>query len=196
MEFQAQLMFLGFYIGVISMLEIDIKSLEKAKSLFVTHDIDNIEVGTLNGLQQIHKYLFNGLYDFAGIVRKENISKGNFRFANSLYLEEMLKKIELMSESTFDDIINKYVEMNIAHPFLEGNGRSTRIWLDLILKKNLSKIVNWHNVDKTLYFQAMERSPINTLELKTLLKDNLTTNFDIENILKGIETSYFFEVDS
>lgn len=196
MEFQAQLMFLGFYIGVISMLEIDIKSLEKAKSLFVTHDIDNIEVGTLNGLQQIHKYLFNGLYDFAGIVRKENISKGNFRFANSLYLEEMLKKIELMSESTFDDIINKYVEMNIAHPFLEGNGRSTRIWLDLILKKNLSKIVNWHNVDKTLYFQAMERSPINTLELKTLLKDNLTTNFDIENILKGIEASYFFEVDS
>ena len=196
MEFQAQLMFLGFYIGVISMLEIDIKSLEKAKSLFVTHDIDNIEVGTLNGLQQIHKYLFNGLYDFAGIVRKENISKGNFRLANSLYLEEMLKKIELMSESTFDDIINKYVEMNIAHPFLEGNGRSTRIWLDLILKKNLSKIVNWHNVDKTLYFQAMERSPINTLELKTLLKDNLTTNFDIENILKGIEASYFFEVDS
>lgn len=196
MEFQAQLMFLGFYIGVILMLEIDIKSLEKAKSLFVTHDIDNIEVGTLNGLQQIHKYLFNGLYDFAGIVRKENISKGNFRFANSLYLEEMLKKIELMSESTFDDIINKYVEMNIAHPFLEGNGRSTRIWLDLILKKNLSKIVNWHNVDKTLYFQAMERSPINTLELKTLLKDNLTTNFDIENILKGIEASYFFEVDS
>lgn len=196
MEFQAQLMFLGFYIGVISMLEIDIKSLEKAKNLFVTHDIDNIEVGTLNGLQQIHKYLFNGLYDFAGIVRKENISKGNFRFANSLYLEEMLKKIELMGESTFDDIINKYVEMNIAHPFLEGNGRSTRIWLDLILKKNLGKIVNWHNVDKTLYFQAMERSPINTLELKTLLKDNLTTNFDIENILKGIEASYFFEVDS
>ena len=120
------------------MNEIDIKSLENAKSLFVNHDIDNIEIGTVNGLQQIHKYLFNGLYDFAGVIRKENISKGNFRFANSLYLEEMLRKIELMSESTFDDIIDKYVEMNIAHPFLEGNGRSTRIWLDLILKKNLN----------------------------------------------------------
>lgn len=178
------------------MNEIDIKSLENAKSLFVNHDIDNIEIGTVNGLQQIHKYLFNGLYDFAGVIRKENISKGNFRFANSLYLEEMLRKIELMSESTFDDIIDKYVEMNIAHPFLEGNGRSTRIWLDLILKKNLNKIVNWNNVDKIVYFQAMERSPINTLEIKVLIKNNLTSVFDIESILKSIETSYFFEIDS
>ena len=194
MEFQAQLMFLGFYIGVISMLEIDIKSLEKAKSLFVTHDIDNIEVGTLNGLQQIHKYLFNGLYDFAGIVRKENISKGNFRFANSLYLEEMLKKIELMSESTFDDIINKYVEMNIAHPFREGNGRSTRIWLDFILKKELNLVIDWSMVDKDDYLSAMERSPIKDIEIKHILKQALTDKIDDRKIyMKGIDYSYYYE---
>ena len=177
------------------MKDIDIKSLENAKKLFSSNDIDKIEIGTVKGLQQIHKYLFNNLYDFAGEIRKTNISKGNFRFANTLYLEDILKKIETMKETTIDEIIDKYVEMNIAHPFLEGNGRSTRIWLDLILKKNINKIVNWQNIDKTLYLQAMERSPINTLEIKTLIKENLTDNFSLANIFKGIEASYYYETD-
>lgn len=177
------------------MTQLDQKSLENARELFRSGEINNIEVGTIKGLQQIHKYLFNGLYNFAGVIRKENISKGNFRFANSLYLNEMLKKIETMNETTLNDIIDKYVEMNIAHPFLEGNGRSTRIWLDLILKKNLNKIVNWQNIDKNLYLQAMERSPINTLEIKTLIENNLTDNFSLDNIFKGIETSYYYETN-
>jgi len=177
------------------MNDIDKKSLENAKELFSSGAINVFEVGTTKGLQQIHKYLFDGLYDFAGIIRKENISKGNFRFGNSLYLEEMLSKIETMSENTLNEIIDKYVEMNIAHPFLEGNGRSTRIWLDLILKKNLGKIVNWKNIDKKLYLQAMERSPINTLEIKTLIENNLTDDFSLETLFKGIETSYYYETD-
>ena len=177
------------------MNKIDEKSLEKAKNLFSSGDINHIEVGTVKGLQQIHKYLFDGLYDFAGLIREKNISKGNFRFANPLYLEDMLKKIETMSESTLDEIIDKYVEMNIAHPFLEGNGRSTRIWLDLILKKNLNKIVNWENIDKTLYLQAMDRSPINTLEIKTLIENNLTDNLSLETYFKGVETSYYYETE-
>lgn len=180
---------------MIYMNDIDKKSLENAKRLFSSNDIKNIEIGTTKGLQQIHKYLFDELYDFAGIIRKENISKGNFRFGNSLYLEEMLKKIEIMSENTLDEIIDKYVEMNIAHPFLEGNGRSTRIWLDLIFKKNLNKIVNWENIDKKLYLQAMERSPINTLEIKTLIQNNLTEDISLETIFKGIETSYNYEIN-
>lgn len=177
------------------MNEIDKKSLEKAKELLSSGTINNIEVGTTKGLQQIHKYLFDGLYDFAGVIRKENISKGNFRFGNSLYLEEMLKKIETMSESNLNAIIDKYVEMNIAHPFLEGNGRTTRIWLDLILKKRLNKIVNWENIDKKLYLQAMERSPINTLEIKTLIENNLTEDLSLESFFKGIETSYYYETN-
>lgn len=177
------------------MNEIDKKSLEKAKMLFSSGNINNIEIGTTKGLQEIHKYLFDGLYDFAGKIRKKNISKGNFRFGNSLYLEEMLKKIETMPEITLNEIIDKYVEMNIAHPFLEGNGRSTRIWLDLILKKNLNKIVNWENIDKKLYLQAMERSPINTLEIKTLIENNLTDDLSLESFFKGVETSYYYEID-
>lgn len=177
------------------MNDIDNKSLENAKNLFSSGEINKIEIGTIKGLQQIHEYLFDGLYDFAGIIRKENISKGNFRFANTLYLNEALKKIEGMPESTLEEIIAKYVEMNIAHPFLEGNGRSTRIWLDLILKKNINKIVNWENIDKKLYLQAMERSPINTLEIKTLIENNLINDFSLESIFKGIETSYYYETN-
>ena len=176
------------------MNEIDKKSLENAKKLFSSGDIKRIEIGTTKGLQQIHKYLFDGLYDSAGKIRKENISKGNFRFGNSLYLEEMLKKIETMSEKSLNEIIDKYVEMNIAHPFLEGNGRSTRIWLDLILKKNLNKIVNWENIDKKPYLQAMERSPVNTLEIKTLIENNLTDDLSLESVFKEIETSYYYEI--
>ena len=177
------------------MNKVDEKSLENAKRLFASNDINSIEVGTVKGLKQIHKYLFDGLYDFAGQIRKKNISKGNFRFANALYLEDILKKIETMKENTLDDIINKYVEMNIAHPFLEGNGRATRIWLDLILKKRLNKIVNWENIDKKLYLQAMERSPINTLEIKTLIENNLTDYFSLETYFKGVETSYYYETE-
>ena len=177
------------------MNEIDKISLEKAKKLFSSGAINDVEIGTTKGLQLIHKYLFDGLYDFAGIIRKENISKGNFRFGNSLYLEDMLKKIETMKETTLDEIIDKYVEMNIAHPFLEGNGRSTRIWLDLILKKNLNRIVGWENIDKKFYFQAMERSPINTLEIKTLIENNLTEDLSLKSFFKGIEVSYYYEIN-
>ncbi len=169
-------------------------SFNYAKKLFETGDINKVEVGTVKGLQDIHKYLFNNLYDFAGQIRTKNISKGNFRFANSLYLKEILDKIEQMPEDTFENIIKKYVEMNVAHPFMEGNGRSTRIWLDMILKKNLKKVVDWQKVDKDLYLQAMERSPINDLELRFLLQAALTDKInDREIIFKGIEQSYYYE---
>ena len=176
------------------MKNIDKKSLEKAYRLFETGYISQIEIGTTKGLQQIHQYLFEDLYDFAGKIRNQNISKGGFRFATALYLTEVLLKVEEMSENTFDEIIAKYVEMNIAHPFLEGNGRTMRIWLDLILKKRINKLVNWQFVDKTLYLQAMERSPINDLELRVLLQSNLTTEIDNREIIfKGIEQSYYYE---
>ncbi len=176
------------------MKDIDKKSLQNAYKLFDSGDIEKIEIGTIKGLQQIHFYLFNGLYDFAGKIREVNISKGNFRFANSLYLQDILPKIESMKEDSFESIIEKYVEMNIAHPFLEGNGRSMRIWLDMILKNRLQKVVNWQFVDKILYLQAMERSPINDLELKVLLSNNLTDDINNREIIfKGIEQSYYYE---
>jgi cell filamentation protein len=176
------------------MKNIDKKSLEKAFGLFDTGDIDKIETGTSKGLQQIHEYLFEGLYDFAGKVRTQNISKGGFRFATALYLKEILSKVDQMPENTLEEIISKYVEMNIAHPFMEGNGRTMRIWLDMLLKKRLKKVVNWQFVDKTLYLQAMERSPINDLELRTLLIANLTEDINNREIIfKGIEQSYYYE---
>ena len=174
--------------------EIDKLSLVKAHALFETGDIDSIEVGTIKGLCDIHRYLFDGLYKFAGKVRTLNIAKCNFRFANCMYLDVMLPVIEKMPETTFDEIVAKYVEMNIAHPFMEGNGRTMRIWLDMILKKNLAKVVDWRNVDKYLYLQAMERSPINDLELRTLLNQALTDRInDREVIFKGITQSYYYE---
>ncbi len=174
--------------------EIDERSLEKAKALFETGDIDLMEVGTTKGLCQIHEYLFGGLYDFAGKIRSQNIAKGGSRFANSMFLDMILPVIEKMKEETFEDIIAKYVEMNVAHPFMEGNGRSTRIWLDMILKKNLGKVVDWQKVDKELYLQAMERSPINDLELRFLLQPALTGQVDDREMLfKGIEQSYYYE---
>ncbi|MBP4143235.1 Fic family protein [Flavobacterium sp. I-SCBP12n] len=176
------------------MKNIDKKSLENAYRLFESDDINKIEIGSTKGLKQIHSYLFNELYDFAGKVRDKNISKGGFRFANALYLSEILVKIEQMPENNFDEIIAKYVEMNIAHPFMEGNGRTMRIWLDMLLKSKLKKLVNWQYVDKSLYLQAMERSPINDLELRTLLNSNLTEEINNrEVIFKGIEQSYYYE---
>lgn len=173
---------------------IDKKSLKNAYRLFETGDIEAMEVGTMKGLREIHGYLFEGLYDFAGVIREVNISKGGFRFANSLYLKEILPKIEQMPQNSFRAIIEKYVEMNIAHPFLEGNGRSMRIWLDMMLKKELKQVINWQNVGKEFYLQAMERSPINDLELRTLLFENLTDKIDDrEVIFKGIEQSYYYE---
>lgn len=175
-------------------MDIDAASLEKALRLFESADIDRMEVGTTRGLQQIHAYLFNGLYDFAGQLREVNLAKGNFRFANCLYLKEILSVIEKMPESSFEEIIAKYVEMNIAHPFREGNGRATRIWLDMMLKKNLQRVVDWQHIDREAYLQAMERSPVNDLELRALLQPHLTDKTDDrEVIFKGIKQSYFYE---
>lgn len=165
-----------------------------ALKLFDTKKIYDFEVGTINGLCRIHEYLFQDIYEFAGKVREKNISKGNFRFASSLYLNDILQKIDNMPEDTFDKIIEKYVEMNIAHPFREGNGRSTRIWLDMILKKNLNKVIDWSKVHKEEYLLAMERSPIKDTEIKLLLKSAL---IDASNdrlvYMKDIDASYNYE---
>ena len=173
---------------------IDGKSKTKAYALFESSFIKSIEVGTAKGLQQIHAYLFGGLYDFAGQIRQKNISKGGFQFAVSHFLGETIKQIEAMPEDTFDEIVNKYIEMNIAHPFMEGNGRSTRIWLDLMLKIRLKKCVDWSKISKRDYMNAMMLSPTKSNTLKTLLHNALTDKInDREMFMKGIDYSYYFE---
>ena len=173
---------------------LDGKSKTKAYALFESSFIENIEVGTAKGLQQIHAYLFGGLYDFAGQIRQKNIAKGGFKFAVARFLGDTLKQIEAMPENTFDEIVNKYIEMNIAHPFMEGNGRSTRIWLDLILKNKIKKCVDWSKISKRDYMNAMMLSPTNSSLLKTLLNDALTTKInDREMFMKGIDYSYYYE---
>ena len=173
---------------------IDEKSKIKAYDLFDSGAINDIDSGKIRGLQQIHSYIFGGLYDFAGKIREKNISKGGFTFANSMYLHDALKKIETMPESTVDEIIEKYVEMNIAHPFMEGNGRSTRIWLELIFKNNLSKCVDWSKIDKKEYLIAMQKSPVNDSKIKKLIKSALTDRIDDREIfMKGIDYSYYYE---
>lgn len=176
------------------MQNIDELSKQRAIKLFGSSELSSFEVGTTKGLQQIHEYLFADLYDFAGKVRSKNISKGGFTFASAIYLISGLAEIDKLPEATFEEIIKKYVEMNIAHPFMEGNGRSTRIWLDLILKKNLGQCIDWEKISKNDYFNAMERSPVNDLELRELLRKALTEKInDREVFMKGIEQSYYYE---
>lgn len=173
---------------------IDGKSKSKAYALFESSLIDSIEVGTIKGLQQIHAYLFGGLYDFAGQIRSVNIAKGGFQFAMAQYLPQTLQSIERMPETTFDEIAEKYVEMNIAHPFREGNGRATRIWLDLILKKHLQMCVDWSRINKNDYLQAMQQSVADSSNIKALLKAALTVKInDRETFMKGIDYSYYYE---
>ena len=169
-------------------------SKKKAAQMFETGYLDKLKAGSVESLVMIHKYLFEEIYEFAGQISEVNIAKGSFRFAPVMYLEEALKKIEKMPQSTYDEIIEKYVEMNVAHPFREGNGRSTRIWLDLILKNELGKVVDWSLVDKDDYLLAMERSPIKDIEIKYLLNEALTDKInDREVYMKGIDHSYYYE---
>ena len=169
-------------------------SKQKAKELYDCGKINEIEVGTFKGLSEIHEFLFSDIYDFAGKIRSVNIAKGNFRFAPVMYLEHSLQHIDQMPQTSFAEIIKKYVEMNIAHPFREGNGRSTRIWLDLILKEELQKVVDWNLIDKADYLSAMERSPINDLEIRYLISNALTDKIDDRELyMKGIDVSYFYE---
>lgn len=167
---------------------------KKALKLFEENILDTFEVGTFKGLSSIHKYLFEDIYEFAGQIRTVNIAKGNFRFAPVLYLSSALEHIDQMPQSTFDEIIEKYIEINVAHPFREGNGRSTRIWLDAILKKEIGYVVDWSKIDKNEYLLAMERSPIKDLEIKSLLKDALTNKINDRDVyMKGIDASYNYE---
>ena len=169
-------------------------SKKKAVELFESGALDKLAPGRFASLQAIHKALFEDIYDFAGELRTLNLAKGNFRFAPLMYLEAALANIDRMPQSTFDEIIEKYVEMNVAHPFMEGNGRSTRIWLDMILKKRLGKVTDWAKIDKVQYLQAMERSTVNDLELRFLIQQNLTDKVnDRDVIFKGIEQSYYYE---
>ena len=166
----------------------------KALELFDSNKIEEFEIGTFKGLSSIHNFLFSDVYPFAGKIRKENIAKGNFRFASCIYLEDILNKIDNMPQDTFENIIKKYIEMNIAHPFREGNGRSTRIWLDMILKKELNKVIDWSKVNKEDYLLAMERSPVKDLEIKMLLQGALTYKVnDRQVFMKGIDISYQYE---
>lgn len=166
----------------------------KALELFENGLLDTFEVGTFKGLSDIHKYLFEDIYDFAGKIRTVNIAKGNFRFAPVMYLNAALENIDKMPQSTFDEIVEKYVEMNIAHPFREGNGRSTRIWLDCILKRELKQVIDWDKVDKEDYLLAMERSPVKDIEIKFLLKSALTDKINDRTVyMKGIDASYYYE---
>ena len=174
--------------------QIDSKSRDKAYQLWDSTLLQTIEVGTARGLQQIHAFLFGGLYDFAGQIRQKNIAKGGFQFAISRFLGETLSQIEKMPETTLEEIVDKYVEMNIAHPFMEGNGRSTRIWLDLILKRSLKKCVDWSQIDKTDYMEAMRLSPVNSQRIRELITDALTDKInDREMFMKGIDYSYYYE---
>lgn len=169
-------------------------SKQQAVKLFETGLLGTFEVGTFQGLAAIHKYLFEDIYEFAGKLRTVNIAKGSFRFAPLMYLEVSLQHIDSMPQTTFDEIIEKYVEMNVAHPFREGNGRSTRIWLDMILKKELQQVVDWSRVDKNDYLLAMERSPIKDIEIKVLLKSALTDKINDRTVyMKGIDASYYYE---
>lgn len=169
-------------------------SKKKAAMLFENHIFDNLKSGKFSTLQTIHKYLFDEIYDFAGKLRTVNIAKGNFRFAPLMYIESALKNIDEMPQSNFDEIIEKYVEMNIAHPFREGNGRSTRIWLDHMLKTEIGKVIDWSKVDKEDYLLAMERSPIRDIEIKYVLKNALTDEIDSREVyMKGIDHSYYYE---
>lgn len=172
----------------------ELLSKKRSIELWDNNLINEIEVGTVKGLQDIHRYLFQDIFEFAGEIRNVNLAKGNFRFAPILFLNDNLKIIEKMPENNFDEIIDKYVEMNIAHPFREGNGRATRIWLDLILKKNLKVCIDWVKVDKFQYLSAMERSPVNSLEIKHLLKSAITEDIDNRQVyMRGIQTSYYYE---
>lgn len=166
----------------------------KALELFDSNKINEFEVGTFKGLSNIHEFLFSDIYEFAGKIRKENIAKGNFRFASVMYLEDVLAKIDEMPQNNFENIIKKYVEMNIAHPFREGNGRSTRIWLDMILKKEIGKVIDWSKVDKDEYLLAMERSPVKDVEIRVLLESALTDQINDRTVyMKGIDISYQYE---
>jgi len=169
-------------------------SKQRAKALFDSGDINNVETGTFKGLVYIHHYLFSDIYNFAGKLRDVNISKGDFRFAPLMYLEQSLKHIDAMPQSSFEEIVEKYVEMNVTHPFREGNGRSMRIWLDVMLKKEIKKVIDWNRVDKDEYLSSMQRSVVKDVEIKVLLKHALTDKVDDRELfMKGIDVSYYYE---